>query len=365
MVKSANKKQKPETVKIRPTAKPKKKLAEDYMPKISPQKVVIDAENAMRRHIESFRTASGTFPEAAAKALGVIYPFQAGWQQKLIKEAGEAVLSQVGLNKMDILAEKAEADEAKKAKISLAPIPKDTGSGLTPQRIAKADRGEEQFDGFYKPKPITDPFKQPLDQKPVATTLRRKYTLDSLRDQKKPDGRPVIDQMQYDAGLRLQKDFYLAGMTASGAIDPTKPKVDSSASPSVAEAKIDAGTRLRLALEAVGIIHSNVLVSIVLHDETLDEYAARKGRYKDRAMARASVLTSLENALDQLDVFYCKSDGRSNRKFDDNMIVLRQSKEHSFEVGVPQEAKKEFDGRTRFDIVVPDRRRPKAATTRS
>jgi hypothetical protein len=159
----------------------------------------------------------------------------------------------------------------------------ETALGPTPERLRMAAEDWEQF---------------------VSESGRRTFrlldgsTLDNLLSRK------VITADQYHAGGQFYRDWYLSGLAASGVIDPSRDIVDNSPNPSVSERKLDAMQKWQAAVQYIGLIHCQVLTSVVLMEETLESYGRRRYKVTNAKKARLKAITSLIDALDSLDVYY-------------------------------------------------------------
>ena len=117
-------------------------------------------------------------------------------------------------------------------------------------------------------------------------------------------GRDVLSGDQYNAGLRLRLDFEQANIERVCAVDMTRIKVDGGQVEHVTAKSLDALTRWKNAMKAVGGIHARALSEMVLHDMPTHEYGHRFHRVKDRKDASLAARTSLQNALTELDLYY-------------------------------------------------------------
>ena len=154
-------------------------------------------------------------------------------------------------------------------------------AGPTKERLRKAGDEVEDF--------ITDTGKR---------TKRMQDVLDMLAS------RRVITGDQYTAGRQLYEDWYQAGLAASGVIDPAKEVVDGGRMDNLTDRVLDATGRFTKALVAVGKIHSNALINIVLMGEALVEYGWRMDHYKDTERAKLAAIIRLKAALSELDNHY-------------------------------------------------------------
>lgn len=116
--------------------------------------------------------------------------------------------------------------------------------------------------------------------------------------------RGTITGDQYHAGAGFYQDWYLSGLAASGVIDPTRVVVDGSGRTLTTDRQLDAMTRYKDAVKALGITHGLVMQSIVLLEETLEAFGRRRYGYAKAKLAKTASITALRNALDELDLHY-------------------------------------------------------------
>ncbi len=116
--------------------------------------------------------------------------------------------------------------------------------------------------------------------------------------------RGVITGDQYGAGTQFYADWYYSGLANSGVIDPCRVVVDGEASHGQSDAKLDAATRWRRAVQAVGLVHSHVLTEVVLMEERMEAYGQRRFGLLDLKDARLAARVCLVNALTALDHHY-------------------------------------------------------------
>lgn len=116
--------------------------------------------------------------------------------------------------------------------------------------------------------------------------------------------RRQIATAQYSAGVRFYGDWYAAGLASSGVIDPSKDVVDGGNSEPAQVRQAEAAGRWVRAVQAVGKIHSNVLINVLLIEMSLQAYGQRDRRYADPKDARLAATVSLRNALTELDHHY-------------------------------------------------------------
>jgi len=109
---------------------------------------------------------------------------------------------------------------------------------------------------------------------------------------------------QYQAGAQFYADWYDGGLAASGVIDPGRVVVDGGKRHEDSDRRLDALTRHKRAIQAVGIIHSHVLVSVVLLQESLESYGQRYCHQQAVKLAKVAATAVLVAALAELDNHY-------------------------------------------------------------
>lgn len=109
---------------------------------------------------------------------------------------------------------------------------------------------------------------------------------------------------QYAAGAEFYRDWYLAGLAASGVIDPAKEVVDGGQIAGQSEVQMHHLGKWQKAVAAIGRVHSNAIVCIVLNEERLEDFGKRVFGYAKAKNAALSALTSLRLALTELDHHY-------------------------------------------------------------
>lgn len=162
-------------------------------------------------------------------------------------------------------------------------IDEDKPDGATPERLAKAGEATGEF--------VTSSgrrTKRLLDGSVLDLLLSRR----------------VITGDQYHAGARFYSDWYYAGLAQSGVVDPARIVVDGSAHPGQTDRALDALTRWKAALVALGMVHSHVMTSVVLLEVPLVEYGWQRFRQRAPEKARLTATVALKGALDQLDSHY-------------------------------------------------------------
>lgn len=161
--------------------------------------------------------------------------------------------------------------------------------GPTKERLAKAGEDVEDF--------IAKEDAQTVSEQVLTVRLLDGSVLDMLLS------RGSITGDQYHAGGQLYADWYYSGL-ALGAIDPLIDRVDNAVATGDADRQLDAMTRYRQAIAAVGMVHAHVLTAVVLLEESLGGYGLRRFEIKDWFYARKLTIAVLKAALDQLDYHY-------------------------------------------------------------
>lgn len=116
--------------------------------------------------------------------------------------------------------------------------------------------------------------------------------------------RKVIDGDQLVCGERYFRDWYRAGLAASGVVDPGRVIVDGGNSDQVADAKLDALSAWAKATKAVGPTLAHPLTNMVLLQETATVYAMRYLGKRDPKDMRLAAYIALGLALDALVLHY-------------------------------------------------------------
>ena len=157
--------------------------------------------------------------------------------------------------------------------------------GPTPERLAKAGHNVEAFTAAD-------------NVNHAAIRMLDGHVLERLAS------RSVITGDQYHAGMQFYADWYHSGLAASGVIDPAREVVDGRPGSKESDRKLDAMTRWKRAVQAVGLIHCQVLTSVVLNEEDLAVYGMRRYRQQAKKLARLAATVALQNALAELDNHY-------------------------------------------------------------
>lgn len=114
----------------------------------------------------------------------------------------------------------------------------------------------------------------------------------------------VLQGDEFQAGQMFYSDWYHSGLAASGVIDPSKEVVDGGKAFGATDRQLAAMQRWVKAVQAVGLIHCQVLSAVVLEEQSLEAYGARRYRQKARKLARLSAQNALVDALEALSVHY-------------------------------------------------------------
>jgi hypothetical protein len=131
-----------------------------------------------------------------------------------------------------------------------------------------------------------------------AIRLVDSHVLEYLR------ARECITGDQHSAGHQFYSDWYWAGLAASGVIDPGRVIVDGGQIEHASDRKLFSLSRWQKAVQGVGKVHSNTLIDLLLTEETLHGWGARRFRQANRERARQAAITALVLALEQLDIHY-------------------------------------------------------------
>jgi len=140
-----------------------------------------------------------------------------------------------------------------------------------------------------------DPFREQHQQRAIETAeiegVRRPALVDEtesplgwLRRRKDKAGRPMIDAAQFEAGERLRRDFFHAGLTPRVTAswdgipgDRAARRAGPGASTNLREQTVAAQQRVRRALEAVGPDLAGILLDVCCHLKGLEEAEREKG----------------------------------------------------------------------------------------
>jgi hypothetical protein len=130
---------------------------------------------------------------------------------------------------------------------------------------------------------------------------------------------------QYVAGKTFYRDWYEAGMAASGVIDPARVVVDGGTHKPAGDRQLDALWRWKRAVQSIGIVHSKPVICMLLCDEPLLDYGRRVFKRQQEKQATVAAITALQLGLQALDYHYHGQRRTGARTF------------HSpdFEVGIP------------------------------
>ena len=158
--------------------------------------------------------------------------------------------------------------------------------GPTPERIARANGEYELF--------ITDENRR-------TERMLDGSVLDLLNN------RGSISNGQYSAGVAYYRDAYLAGLMASGVIDPSREVVDGGTHKGITDIQLDAHHRWQRATKAIGKTHSNTLICILLHEELLKDFGLKLSGRSTAKDCTIAAVTAVQLALLELDNYYCPS----------------------------------------------------------
>jgi hypothetical protein len=140
-----------------------------------------------------------------------------------------------------------------------------------------------------------DPFREQHQQRAMETAeiegVRRPALVDEtesplgwLRRRKDKAGRPMIDAAQFEAGERLRRDFFHAGLTPRVTAswdgipgDRASRRAGPGASANLREQTVAAQQRVRRAMEAVGPDLASILLDVCCHLKGLEEAEREKG----------------------------------------------------------------------------------------
>jgi hypothetical protein len=141
----------------------------------------------------------------------------------------------------------------------------------------------------------TDAFRQQHQERALKTTeiegVRRPALVDEtesplswLRRRKDKSGQPLIDALQFEAGERLRRDFFYAGMTPRVTAswdgipsDRASRRAAPGVSTNLREQTVAAQQRVRRALRSVGPDLSDILLDVCCHLKGLEETEKAKG----------------------------------------------------------------------------------------
>ncbi len=141
----------------------------------------------------------------------------------------------------------------------------------------------------------TDAFRQQHQERALKTTeiegVRRPALVDEsesplswLRRRKDKSGQPLIDASQFEAGERLRRDFFYAGMTPRVTAswdgipgDRASRRAAPGVSTNLRDQTVAAQQRVRRALRSVGPDLSDILVDVCCHLRGLEETEKSKG----------------------------------------------------------------------------------------
>lgn len=117
-------------------------------------------------------------------------------------------------------------------------------------------------------------------------------------------GRDCITGDQYSAGQQFYSDWYYGGLAASGVIDPGRVIVDGGQIEHTSDRKLFALSRWQKAVRGVGKVHANTLIDLLLTEEPMHAWGARRFGQANRGRARQSAITAVVLALEELAIHY-------------------------------------------------------------
>ena len=157
--------------------------------------------------------------------------------------------------------------------------------GPTPERLAKAGDAVEVFTPDQ-------------NEHWKAIRLLDAHVLEYLRK------RECITGDQHSAGHQFYSDWYYAGLANSGVIDPGRIVVDGGQIEPAGDRRLFALSRWQKAVQGVGRVHSTTLIDLLLTEQPLHVWGARRFGQANRERARQAAITALVLALEQLDIHY-------------------------------------------------------------
>jgi hypothetical protein len=163
----------------------------------------------------------------------------------------------------------------------------DRGVGPTPERLRMAGENVEAFNAD-------------IDGHKHYTTLR-------MTDNSRLDGLLRTDEIsndQYNAGDTFFRDWYLAGMAASGVIDMAKDRVDCSVGEFMTDRKLDALGRLDKVMKRMDRISLRPVLEIVVFGMPFWAYGRRYCKQRNRSRAMDEGKKALIKALSGLAHIY-------------------------------------------------------------
>lgn len=137
----------------------------------------------------------------------------------------------------------------------------------------------------------------------ITDTNRRSYRLNEVLDTLLRKRAITYDQKL--AGDQIYSDWYDAGLSGSGAIDPSRDVVDGGQMQTHSDFVLAAMDRFNKAIARLSPIHLDAITMIVLLQvETLAQFGARVHLYKDKADASVAGASTVRDALSTLDYYY-------------------------------------------------------------
>jgi hypothetical protein len=159
----------------------------------------------------------------------------------------------------------------------------------TPERLAKAGEAVSEFE---------------VEDEDGKKTGRRVLRLSDSDILNHLASRKVIDTFQHASGERYYKDWYDAGLAASGVVDPSRDIVDTSNTDPMVLHRMEALQTWSKTTIAIGPVHAHPLASMLLFDMPATVYAMRYLRQRNYKTARLVAYTALGLALDALVLYY-------------------------------------------------------------
>jgi hypothetical protein len=159
-----------------------------------------------------------------------------------------------------------------------------TTIGPTPERLAKAG-------------PDVEAFAPDESVHHRAIRMLDGHVLERMASQ------DVITGDQYNAGVQFYGDWYYSGLAASGVINPGRVVVDGGQIMHESDVRLAAMTRWKRAVQAIGIVHCQVLTDVVLNEMTMEAYGRKLGQAAPK-LAKLAARVALIGALTELDHHY-------------------------------------------------------------
>lgn len=119
----------------------------------------------------------------------------------------------------------------------------------------------------------------------------------------------TISQAEQAAGEQFYADWYFGGLAASGVIDSGRVVVDGGRGFDMTARQMDALQRYHRAVQALGMMLSQVMTDVVLMGEPLQSYGRRRFGSVSPKLAVRDATTALKLALAQLVLHYTARGG--------------------------------------------------------